>query len=298
MNKKMAVMGISAAVGAAMLVTTAYAGVSSSSGYDQYKTAFNNVKQAKSLTADVTVSLTDSGTQLADVTANTKMNLQAKTMSSTTTVKAGNQNQSTTMYTQNGTRIVKSSDSDVYKVFSPSGNHQEKPEDPTKEEKLTGVENVVDALTQNIQNNITTTSVADGSSNVELKLTSDQLPQVVNALASLAVQNGLNRMDHHKQSQDQVASSIQSALPKLTSNIKVANVDVTANISKENMIHQQTAVVEITGQDANGNAHDIVINVKAELSNYNSTTPETIDLTGKKVQKVQLNAFREQDNQQ
>ncbi|WCK56513.1 hypothetical protein PP175_11720 [Aneurinibacillus sp. Ricciae_BoGa-3] len=298
MNKKMAVMGISAAVGAAMLVTTAYAGVSTSSGYDLYKTAFNNVKQAKSLTADVHVSLTDSGTKLADVMANTKMNLQAKSMSGTTTVAVGTQQKTTSMYTQNGTRIVKSSDSDVYKVFSPSGMHSEKAEDPAKDGKLTGVENVVDALTQNIQNNITSTSGSDGSTNVDLKLSSDQLPQVVNALASLAVQNGLNHMEHHKQPQDQFAASIQSAMPKLTGDIKVANVDVAANISKDNLIQHQTAAFEITGQDAAGKAHDIVINVAADLSNYNSTTPETVDLTGKKVQKIQPKAYKELDNQQ
>ncbi|WP_027416614.1 hypothetical protein [Aneurinibacillus terranovensis] len=302
MKKKFAVMGISAAVGAAMLVTTAYAGVSSSSGYDLYKTAFNNMHQAKSLTTAVNVSVTDNGSKLLTMSNEVKMNRDTKAMSDVTTIDAANQQKTMNVYSQNGTRIMKSSDSDVYKVLTFDGvkkHHSTSTGKDTNENGEVGaVENVIDALTQNIQNNITLKAESDGSSDVELKLSNDQLPPVVNALASLAVQNGMNRMENHKQTTDPFASNVMSAFPKLTGNIKVDNVDITANISKDSIIQHQTANIEVTGNDANGKAHDITINVTADLSNYNSTTPDTVDLNGKKVQKIQAKDLTRHNEQE
>ncbi|WP_047152000.1 hypothetical protein [Aneurinibacillus tyrosinisolvens] len=129
MKKKFAAMGISAAVGAAMLVTTAYVGASGVSGYDTYKTAFKNTQQAKSLTTTVHVSATDNGNKLADVTSEMKMNRDKKLMSGATTITAGNQQKTMDMYAQDGTRIIKNSDSDVYKVLSFDGQKKQEEKD-------------------------------------------------------------------------------------------------------------------------------------------------------------------------
>jgi hypothetical protein len=303
MKKKFAAMGISAAVGTAMLVTTAYAGISSTSGYDTYKTAFKNMHHAKSLTATIHVSATDNGNKLADVTSKMKMNRETKSMSGATTIDAGNKQQTMNVYTQNGTRIIKNSDSDVYKVLSFDGekkHEKEEGDDHTnKDEKMNIGENIVDALTQNLQNNITSKTESDGTNDVEVKLSNEQLPPVVNALASLAIKNGMDRMEHQKKdSENSFAGNIKAILPKLVDNIKVDNVDVNAKISKDNVIEQQTANIEITGNDASGKAHDINISVTADFSNYNSTTPDTVDLKGKHVEKIQPKAMKRHDEQE
>ncbi|BAU28565.1 hypothetical protein DFP93_105203 [Aneurinibacillus soli] len=292
MKKKYTAMGIGAAVGAAMLVTTAYAGTSSVSGYDTYKTAFKNTQQAKSITADIHVSATDNGSELADVTSKMKMNRDAKSMSGETTIISGSQKKTLDMYTQEGTRIIKNSDSDVYKVLSFNGEKKHKEKDDTDQAgKMNAVENVVDALTQNLQGNITSTAESDGTTDVELKLSNDQLPPVVNALASLAVKNGMNEQEHHNKGEaDPFISNLKSSLPKLVGAIKVNNVDVTAKVSKDNVVEQQTATIEMTGNDASGKTHNISVNVSASFSNYNNTTPDTVDLTGKQVEKIQPKA--------
>ncbi|WP_047152001.1 hypothetical protein [Aneurinibacillus tyrosinisolvens] len=130
---------------------------------------------------------------------------------------------------------------------------------------------------------------------MELKLSNAELPPVVNALASVAVQNGMNEKGYQsKGAEDAFIGNLKSTLPKLVGNIKVDNVDITAKVSKDNTIEQQTAVIEITGNDASGKAHDISVNITADFSNYNNTIADTVDLTGKQVEKI-VNKHDEQE---
>ncbi|UUZ95625.1 hypothetical protein LJK87_14985 [Paenibacillus sp. P25] len=55
-----------------------------------------------------------------------------------------------------------------------------------------------------------------------------------------------------------------------------------------NHIVEQDAVLTLTGKDASGTAHEVVIDAKLGLSGFDSTTPDQVDLTGKQVQTIDM----------
>ncbi|WP_261808016.1 hypothetical protein [Paenibacillus sp. N3.4] len=78
----------------------------------------------------------------------------------------------------------------------------------------------------------------------------------------------------------------KNSAPQLTTDIKIEKVAVKATVNASNYIQHQEADLTISGKDDNGTAHQVVIHVQADLTGINSTTPETIDLTGKTVQQL------------
>ena len=291
MNKKLMAIAGTVALGSLMLGATAYAAVSGTSGYDLYKQAFKNTYAVNSITPKTQVVVKDNGDLLFKVDAATKLNKENETMSNIVTVASGDQQKTFDIIKQNDQTIFKTSDSNVYDVsqadrWKRPNQEKRKEDDPSR---IRDIENVVDALAGNIQNYITSTENPDGTKDVSLALTDNQVSPVVNAAASLAVKNiGSERgFGGHAEGFDSAfVSSLQDKLPKLVDNIRVSHVDVDAVITKDNLIKSQVENLTITGTDANGKTHEIAISVDTGFSGYNSTTPDTIDLTGKQVKTV------------
>lgn len=291
MNKKMMTIAGTIALGSMMLGATAYAAVSGTSGYDLYKQAVKNTYAVNSITPKTEVVVKDGNNLLFKVDATTKIDKTSEAMSNNVSVVSGDQQKNVDIVKQDSQTIVKTSDSNVYQVAqggkrSGSGAEKHKADDPGR---LKDIENVVDALAGNIQNYITAGENPDGTQNVSLELAGNQVSPVINAVASLAVKNaGSERAFRERAGNVDSAfiSSLQDKLPKLVDNIRVNHVDVNAVISKDHLIQRQTEDLTITGTDVNGVTHDIVVSVDTSFSGYNSTTPDKIDLTGKKVNTV------------
>lgn len=291
MNKKLTTIGVSVALGGIMLFTTAYGAFADSSGYDSYKAAFKNTLAAKSITPKIQVSVSDNGNPLLNVASTMKINNENRSSSRSITVTSGDQQSTTDIYRQNGQTVIKNGDSDTYQV-SQSDNNRKHDDKQWGEKDLNSayasdVENVIDAAVGNIQNYITAQNNQDGTNDIALHLTDSQIPPVVNAVASLLVKNAERENGHGKHTPSPFESMIQQKMPQLVSDIKVTSDDMTAKISQDNLIQNQTANITISGKDAGGNAHQIVISANVDLSNFNNTNPDTVDLTGQKTQTVQ-----------
>ena len=87
---------------------------------------------------------------------------------------------------------------------------------------------------------------------------------------------------------------LKNMIPQLESGIKVVSVNVTGDINKDNIISNQVAKIVLSGVDAKGVTHKVTINATLNLSKINSTTPDTIDLTGKQVKTI-TNDFKGRD---
>lgn len=291
MNKKLATIGVSIALGGIMLLSASYGAFADSSGYNSYKSALKNTLAAKSVTPKVEISVQDNGSQLMNIASTMKINREDRTSSRGTAITAGGQQYSTESYRQSGQAVIKNSDSDIYKVMQ-SGPKSRHDDQGLKENDLNSgfasdVENVIDALVGNIQNYITQQNNPDGTKDVALHLSGSQIPPVANAAASLLVKNAERENRHGGEIPSGLESKIQQNVPRLVSDIMVTSGDVTANISQDNLIQNQTAHITISGKDASGNSHELVISANIDLSGFNSTIPDTIDLTGKNVQSVQ-----------
>ncbi len=290
MNKK-AVLGISIIVGGVMMATAALASASGSSGYETYKSAFKNTRAVASMTGTAEITVADNGNVILKSEHSIKMNRDTGNMSGSVDLTAGDQVKSMTMYRQNGQTITKSDDSQVYNVLpTERGNfhHSEKWDQGQKNPALAkDVENIVDLVVGNYQDYISLDSKADGSKEVSLELSGSQISPIANAVTSLVVREGALEHGNKQHSASSVKSAIGDQIPKLVDEIRVTNIDVKADIDNQNLIKEQTANVTITGIDADGINHEVVVTVDVNLSDFNNTTPDSVDLTGKQVKTIQ-----------
>ncbi|MTK10830.1 MAG: hypothetical protein F8N39_01535 [Clostridiaceae bacterium] len=291
MNKKLVAMVTSLVIGGTVLFGTAYANASQLSGYEAYKAAIKDTKNLKNETANLKVSVSDNGSNIIDMSTNAKINLASNGMSQVTTVKSGNGSQTFSTYAQDGKNISKSSNSDVYNVRENKHKDINKKDKAENLEIAKSVETVVDTLVGNMKNNVSTADNNDGSKKVSINLNENEVTPLVNALASMAmVKNSDEPMNNNKAGD----INLRNVLPQLQSNIKIKSVQVNGDINKNDILDNQVAKIVLTGTDAQGKTHEITIDATLDLSNINSTTPDTVDLTGKQVKTI-TQQFRERD---
>lgn len=298
MNKKLAMMGLGVAVGSMMLVTSVYAGVGDAPGYETFKSAFKQTAAVKNVTRQVNVSLQDNGASLLNVKSTIKSTGIDQAGSAVVTVKSGTDEQTIHFYSQDGKQIVKTEDSEVYKVLEGEGmpgkfkGHERANHTPDPQ-VISEVENVVDALVGNLKNYVTMSEAPGNVKDIHFKLSGSQISPVVNTIGSLVIKHGTvensNRPLPAKADTLGVdVTTLKNSLPQLVTDIKMDEVEVNASVDADNHITNQTAQIHISGKDAQGAAHDVVLSVDMTLSSLNSTTPDTIDLNGKQVENVKF----------
>ncbi|NRF91006.1 hypothetical protein HQN89_08230 [Paenibacillus frigoriresistens] len=298
MNKKLAMLGLGVAVGSMMLVTSVYAGVGDAPGYETFKSAFKQTAAVKNVTRQVNVSLQDNGASLLNVKSTIKSTGVDQTGSAVVNVKSGKDEQTIHFYSQDGKQIVKTEDSEVYKVLEGEGmpgkfkGHDQANHTPDPQ-VISEVENVVDALVGNLKNYVTMSEAPGNVKDIHFKLSGSQISPVVNTIGSLVIKHGTAENSHRPipAKADTLGvdvTTLKNSLPQLVTDIKMDEVEVTASVDADNHITNQTAQIHISGKDAQGAAHDVVLSVDMTLSSLNSTTPDTIDLNGKQVETVKF----------
>lgn len=296
--KKLAMIGLGVAVGSMMLVTSVYAGVGDAPGYETFKSAVKSTAAVTNVTRQVQVTLQDNGESLLNVSSTIKQDRAGQAGSAQITVKSGADEQTIQVYNQDGKQIVKTGESDVYKVLDHSniagkhGKFANSKHEPNPE-MIQEAENVVDALVGNLKNYVTMNDAAGNAKDIHFKLSGSQIPPVVNTVGSLLIKHGT--ADNANKPMPKAAetlgidvASLKNSLPQLTQDIKMDEVEVNATVDADNHITNQTAQIRISGKDGKGASHDVVLNVGMSLSNLNATTPDKVDLTGKQVETVKL----------
>lgn len=301
MNRKYMTIAGTIALGGVILGASAYAAISGTSGYDIYKQALKNTCAVQSITPKTEVTVKDNGSVLVKLDSLTKINRSDKTMSNNITVSSADGQKTIDLYRQDSKTIFKSSDSNVYDVMERNKEMEQKRKNKKEDDpsRINDIENVADALVGNIQNYITLNNNTDGTKEVSLELSDNQISPVINAVASLVVKNAGREMDRGEKIGPEDMSfitNLKDKLPKLESNIKVTRVDVDAKITKDNLIQEQTENLIITGTDASGKTHEVMVSVTTNFDGFNSTKPDKVDLTGKQVKVIQHEKFKHQED--
>lgn len=286
MNKKLIATVGTVALGGVLLGSTAYAAISGTSGYDLYKQALKNTHEVQAMTPKTEVVVLDNGQQVIKVDAVSKVDTVSKTGSQNIQVDTPDGQKQLNIYMQEGKTVVKSADSQVYSILESNGKnfHKDWKQDDTG--RLKDIENVIDAMAGNLQNFIGVQENTDGTKSVSLQLTDSQISPVIHAVTSL-VANNLDLEHGNKGATGGFHDSLKVNLPKLVDNIKVSKIDVAAEINQDNLIAEQTQKFVITGNDAEGKSHELVISINMEFVDYNSTTPDKVDLTGKQIKVIE-----------
>ncbi len=296
MKKKLLVMGSALTLGSGLLITSAYAGIGDAPGYEAYKSAIKNTISVQNVTEKASLSVQDNGAELLQVNSTVKADKSKHNASAAIEVQSGSTKETFDLYSQADKKIMKSSRSDTYSIFEfGAGKHKNRhKEDDSNTDGVESseIENVVDALVGNLKDYVQLTPQSDGTKTIEVQLNSSQIPAAANAIGSLLVKEGVSD-DHQEKTQDfpfeNDIKEIKSSLPKLTQDIRINNVALNATVDSQNHITNQKVNLTVTGKDDNGVSHELVVSANIDLSNFNSTTPDSVDLTGKKTQTVNIN---------
>jgi hypothetical protein len=293
MKKKLALMGLGVAVGSLLLISSAYAGIGDAPGYDAYKSAVKNTLSIQNVTRNISVSVEDNGAALLSLNSTIKSASGDKMGSANVDVKNGSTEQTIQLYNQDGKHIVKTSGSDVYQIIDAKNGKAEFKKHLDQKEQLDPamaqeMENIVDSLVGNLKNYVSLDE-ANGVKDIHFQLSGSQIPTVVNTIGSVIVKKGANEKVHSLQPSETLGvnvATLKDSLPKITQDIKIESVTMNASIDADNHITNQVAQIQISGKDAGGTAHEVIVKVNMGLSDFNNTKPDTVDLSGKKVETV------------
>lgn len=292
MNKR-AKIGIAIGASSIVMLTSAYAAMADSSGYDAYKSAVKQTHAAKNMTASFDVTVTDNGQQAIEVTSTAKMNHEARQSSSQITLKSAEKTETVELFRQPDKTVVKTGTSDVYNVIAMGDrlmNHMKKFDQSSGHQQ--DMEKVMDALFKNLDNYMMVDAKADGSKQISLQMAEGQVPAAANAIGSMLLKSAgehHNRMNFGQQDENPLVQDMRAfhdQLPKLTQDVQIKQVEAQAIVDKDNYLDAQEATLVISGKDAAGQSHEVVIHVQADLSNVGQTTVDAFDLTGKTVKEI------------
>jgi hypothetical protein len=284
-----------------LLITSAYAGVAGTSGYETYKAAIKNTAAAKSMTNTIALSIQDNGKPIVNVNATVKKDKAVDTVSANVNIQGGGSDQSVDVFTAaDGKKVIKASTSDVYTIMN---SHETRGNEKLKEKAdleqgdqfQKEAENLIDALVGNLKDYVIASDAADGKKEIHLSLSGSQLPTAVNAIGSFLVKkashDSINERDTDATSNKAMMgmdfNGIKREMPKLMQDVSITNVDLLATVDDSNTITNQKATIAISGKDASGLSHAVTVSMDLGISGLNSTSPDTIDLTGKQVQTVE-----------
>lgn len=290
MNKKLIPMALSMVVGIAMLVSTAYASVSETSGYDVYKTALKNMKTQENMTASAAVNISDNGKEFAALNASMKVNHEENAMSGNIAVQTGTTNQVAEIYRDNNNNNVIVTKEGYYLIDKQTTENHSKRFAAKNPEVSEAAEKVIDALVGDTKNYFNVEDLDNGLKEVRLNLTEDQIPLILNTLVSIRAQENNDRESFasNMELQEQIMGDIKTYLPELKTDVKIQNIELTAQINQENLIENQVLNITVAGKDIDGVSHTVVVSIIMNFSNFNQTAPDSIDLTGKDVTVVKL----------
>jgi hypothetical protein len=302
MKKKWLMAGGAIGISGAVMLTTGFTALAGTSGYEDYKAALKATQALKSVSVQADAVLQDNGTVLNKTHGDFKISLPDELSSGSVNVSGPDGQQTVALYSGPTGEVWKSNVSDTYYVKT---DKQDEKDGQDKEEQDGGgnsdwmnnqAETVIDALVGHLKNEVQVSSQSDGSKQISLQLDNAQIPAIVQALAPLAFKQ-LSEEHQRPDTQDNGTAGqdpehlLGSSLAglknlSLTQNIQIQNVSLIANVSAGGNIDHQQAGITFTGKDASGVSHTLTLNVDIHLSGFDSTTPDTIDLTGKQVQQV------------
>ncbi|GIP26575.1 hypothetical protein J23TS9_17050 [Paenibacillus sp. J23TS9] len=293
MKKKWLMLGGVLGISSVMMITTGINAFASTSGYDAYKSALKNTRTIQNVAVQASASLQDNGNALASAAGNFKISLNTQTASGSADVKVNGATQSVNFYKLKDQTVLKSSSNETYYVKQQDKEKKKNNEKETLDPQIPQqVETVIDALVGNLKDYVAVDAKTDGSKEITAELDNSQIPTVVNAIAPLVIKHASNQK-HDGEKKDDTSKELpfnrdvlQASSLQLTQDIKIEKVSFKADINNANYIEHQEADITISGKDVSGTAHQVTVHLQANLSGYNTTTPDTIDLSGKQVQQM------------
>jgi hypothetical protein len=281
MGKK-SVMGISFMVGTLMFATTAFAEVSSKSGYDQAKDALKFSADSLSskfqnYTINSSTIVKDNGTIITEQDNVNKYDLSKHAVENTTSETDNNRPQiESYLYRDENTNINYDNKKKVYYVSNfKNANNFEMFSNPFKAKQAGDIEEIADAAVGNLKDSVVVNVKADGTKELSGSISESQIPAIANAIVSYEIKsiycsnNGNNN---------------NIIFPNEISDVYVKDANEDMILNKDGLIQTITGSAEISCKDNQGKVHNLTFEALETVTNINTTKVNKPDLTGKNVQ--------------
>jgi len=280
-NKKL-MMALSFTLGITLLVSSAFADITSASGYEQLKQAMKYTsktcaKNLKSYTNQLSVTIKDNETVLYN---STKTNKFDNILCSSSNKCIKDYNNGTTeigeSYHFKKSDIWYNSWNDTYQIYEYAEKvEHNKNTDIFEEDEMKDVERIIDAGVGNLEDYVIVSEKTDGSKEFSGSLGNAQIPALVNAISSFAFKRVI----------PDISSEIGDSFPKIKNDVFIKKVSGKATVNKDGLLERIYGSGIISGKDDDGISHDLTVEILLRIYDINSTVVTKPDLTGKKVEK-------------
>jgi len=282
LRKKWLAIGLAVGISGALVWGIGVSASAENAGMEVYKSALHQTSAAKSMTANAHLEISDNGAKLLTLEGVAKVNHDEQVASVDATYSGTKGTGSFQAFREQNQVIVKKGDSDIYQVMEVMDWGHKAPKN-----KEDGPPAMMNHLTKTLFGNIdswtTVENLPDGGKRASLGLSEEQMPVFVKVVGPILY----SKIAEH--SQEKAAASekgLPVVLPSLEENIQVDQITLQATIDENNRIEQQSAEVHVSGVDATGEKHELLLSLDISLSDLAATTPDSIDLTGKQVEKI------------
>lgn len=281
MRKKWLAIGLSVGISGALVWGIGVSASAENAGLEVYKSALHQTGAAKSMTANAHLEITDNGAKLLTLEGVAKVNHDEQVASVDATYSGTNGTGSFQAFREQNQVIVKKGNSDIYQVMEGMDwGHK------AAKNKEDGPPAMVTHLTKTLFGNMeswtTVENLPGGGKRAALELSEEQMPVFVKVVGPILY----SKIAEHSQEAAASEKEVPVVLPSLEENIQFDQITLQAMIDENNQIERQSAVVHVSGVDASGEKHELLLSLDISLSDLAATTPDSIDLTGKQVEKI------------
>ncbi|WP_289137273.1 hypothetical protein [uncultured Brevibacillus sp.] len=281
MRKKWLAVALAVGLSGALVWGMGISASAENRGLDVYKSALQQTKEAKSKTAQAKLELTDNGVKLLTLEGIAKVNHDENVASLDATYTDADGTGTFQAFHEQDQVVFKKGDSDVYRVME-TKDWGRKSEKHTQDGPPAFVKQLFPALLGDMNQWTTVTELPDGGKQVTLELSEEEMPAFIKVIAPAVYA----KMAEHGEAKPVAEKSLTVKLPNLKEEVQVDAITVQATINKNNLIEKQTAEVHLSGVDASGKKHELLLSIDVSLSDLAATTPDHIDLAGKQVEKI------------
>jgi len=282
MSKKTAMI-TSFTVGIMLFATTAFAEVTSKSGYEQFKdsvkySAESFTNKLSNYTIDISFVLKDNGKIIASQNSVNKYDLKKNACENTTITTEGKRKTETIYYRDKNGYVNYNSNDDVYYIVEQDNSKEGFwIKNPFKEKEAEDLEKIADALIGNLKDSVIVSENNDNSKEISVSLSEAQIPSLINAVVSYQIKS------HFLWQRN--SNTDDNLLPKITKDVFIKEAKGKTIVDKNGLIQNALGTGILYGKDDKGSEHNLTFEFLFKVSNINSTVVNKPDTSGKKVEK-------------
>lgn len=167
----------------------------------------------------------------------------------------------------------------------------------------------MDFLMGDLKNEVEMNANGDGSKTFTLDLNQNEMPLIIQTLASEAITDKSNHDDWKDQGSNKHDAALEQMKKMpffngledihnqvdisklLTSNIVINNMSLQVTVDADNQLKSLTGALAVSGLDSSGTSHDVVLTGNGEVSQLNASTVKVFDPNGKVIETIDTSKF-------